>query len=80
MKKIKVWFYIKQALPFMYWSTYKDANGNGQIAIWRQWFGKVLWCKRFAFMPDKVDAKGKEITKTITLTIDDHVIATQEIL
>lgn len=43
----KILFLIKQVFPLMYWTKYKDANGNGQIAIWRQWFGKVLWVKRF---------------------------------
>nr|WP_315021757.1 hypothetical protein [uncultured Aminipila sp.] len=38
-------FKLKQLFPLMYWSKYKDANGNGQIAVWRQWFGKVLWVK-----------------------------------
>ncbi|WP_169314707.1 hypothetical protein [Acetobacterium woodii] len=40
-------FNLKQALPLMYYSHFKDANGNEQITIWRQWFKKILWSKHF---------------------------------
>lgn len=43
----KILFNIKQVLPLMYYSQYKDANGNEQITIWRQWFKKILWSKNF---------------------------------
>lgn len=43
----KVLFYLKQLLPLKYHSKYKDATGNYRIAIWRQWFGKVLWRENY---------------------------------
>lgn len=45
MNKAK--YMLKQLFPMMYWCKYKDATGNKDVAIWRQWFGKVLWCKHF---------------------------------
>ncbi len=45
--KNKIIYLIKQIVPMMYFSKYKDANNNLEIAIWRQWLGKVSWVKRF---------------------------------
>ena len=38
----KIMYYAKQLFPFTYWSKYKTSDGKTNIAIWRQWFGKVF--------------------------------------
>ena len=40
MKKI-IWL-IKQLIPCMYFSKY-STDGHREVAVWRQWFGVVLW-------------------------------------
>lgn len=40
MKKLT--YYLKQLLPLNYWSKYKTPDGNTNVAIWSQWFGKVF--------------------------------------
>lgn len=45
MKKFK--HLLKQVFPFKYVSTYRVHNGEKQLAIWTQWFGKPFAIKRF---------------------------------
>lgn len=42
----KFLYALKQTLPFMYVSEY-STNGHREVAVWRQWFGKVLLHKRW---------------------------------
>jgi len=36
----------KPFVPKMFFSEY-STNGHREVAVWRQWFGKILWCKRW---------------------------------
>ena len=45
MKKFT--YYLKQLLPLTYHSKYQVQNGEKQLAIWTQWFGKPFNIKRF---------------------------------
>ena len=40
-------YYIKQLFPLTYYSKYRVQNGNRELAIWTQWFGKPFNVKRF---------------------------------
>ena len=44
MKKL-LWI-LKQLLPLKYNSVF-TTNGLRKVTIWRQWFGKVLWCESY---------------------------------
>jgi len=39
------WF-IKQLFPLLQYSSY-STNDHREVAVWRQWFGRVLWVKRW---------------------------------
>ena len=43
----KLTYYLKQLLPFTYYTKYKVQNGEHQLAIWTQWFGKPFNIKRY---------------------------------
>ncbi len=43
----KITYHIKQLLPLTYYSKYRVQNGNKELAIWTQWFGKPFNIKRF---------------------------------
>ncbi len=43
----KIIYYLKQLLPFKYYSKYRVQNGSRELAIWTQWFGKSFNIKRF---------------------------------
>lgn len=47
MKRL-IWM-LKQVFPCMYFSKY-NTDGHREVAVWRQWFGKVLWHKRFVIV------------------------------
>lgn len=38
---------LKKLLPLTYYSKYRLQNGEKQLAIWSQWFGKPFNIKRF---------------------------------
>ncbi len=39
----KILWTLKQILPLMYVSRYKDGEGKAKVSVWRQWMGKVIW-------------------------------------
>lgn len=46
----RIIYYLKQLLPLTYYSKYRVQNGNKELAIWTQWFGKAFNIKRFALV------------------------------
>ena len=44
----KIFFWLKQLLPFTYHSEYSVGNGKRQVAIWKQWFFKPFNIRRYA--------------------------------
>lgn len=43
----KLIWHVKQLFPLLYYSEYKDTKGVKYVSIWRQWFGKVLFVKKY---------------------------------
>jgi len=37
----KLFWYIKQLFPLQYWSIYRTASGDRELAVWRMWLGRV---------------------------------------
>lgn len=35
-------WYIKQLLPFSYWTRYRDEQGQVHFGVWRMWLGRCF--------------------------------------
>ncbi len=42
----KLFWMLKQLAPCTYHSEY-STNGHREVAVWRQWLGRVLWHKNY---------------------------------